>query len=430
MTEPYTNGCLSHHDRRVSLAPLSHPNLQGYPERLLRLYAKNREVSQRYEFELPIRKEFLRTHFFTIAALLCIDGRVQDFASALGLALGMLEPYRSAGAKSNLKSAAYRSRRSVNLHRVNEGYRSVDRMKGGEIAMFTVHYSESHPSTASCAAWGHQTDKALETATKLADEYNDAFQGRQVVGFPVLIDTDLDALTVIGPAGRIRILSLLDRPETQNGTCREYLESLLREIFPASWTPLQRLLPEFRENFYPELAERLEANILFARTVRDNHRPIELLDHQETLVFVGRHADAIPGHNEVFLVDDTDEKAEVTKGYTIGLKYVTRNVLNDVIKTGDRDWRIPVAINIPYDKESARHEAVFVARNVYDDLHAALDEFAVEISDWVLDGEHGLAGQIPDWLYKDARPNELRKRVFFALSTSFRKKRLYEPVER
>jgi hypothetical protein len=47
-----------------------------------------------------------------------------------------------------------------------------------------------------------------------------------------------------------------------------------------------------------------------------------------------------------------------------------------------------------------------------------------------LDGEHGLAGQIPDWLYKDARPNELRKRVFFALSTSFRKKRLYEPVER
>jgi hypothetical protein len=109
---------------------------------------------------------------------------------------------------------------------------------------------------------------------------------------------------------------------------------------------------------------------------------------------------------------------------------VTRNILNEVIKTGDRDWRIPVAINIPYDKESARHEAVFVARNIYDDLHAALDEYAVEISDWVLDGEHGLAGQIPDWLYKDARPNELRKRVFFALSTSFRKKRLYEPVER
>lgn len=412
-------------DDRVSIAPMSHPNLRAYPPAVLKFYEQNRVASLKYEEQLSLRKDWLDPRLLRPAANLCIDGRVQDFGSALGLPIGILEPYRSAGAISDLESDYYRTRRSYNLHKIQSvQVRSNSPPKAMcEMAMFTVHYSHSYPETASCAAWKHDTEAALANAHRLANQYNRVFLGHQAVGFPVLVDTDYDAITVIGPEGTLAVRDLLDDPEMQNGSCRDALVERLGVIFPESWLPLTRLNPCFRAVFHKELAERVECNLAFVRNVIRSNRPIELLDHQEKMVYVGRHADWIEDHNSIFLIDDTQEKIDVVESFILGVEYVTKNVLNDVMKSGDRDWFIPVIVNVPHEEEFNSDEAAFKARVVKDYLVKALRDRVYEIFEWVISGPNALKrADVPDWLFRQLH-EELADRVYIATSVSYRKTR-------
>jgi hypothetical protein len=416
---------------RRSIAPISTPDIRGYPKAIERFYEKNWQASRKVVANLLVRQRWFAERLFRIAQNVCIDERMMILAWVLGLPVGAAETFRAGGAKSDLGSGFYARRRLDAIRKLAE----IKGLKGephpmAEMAFFTVHYSHAHPE-AGCAAWNHQTDVAIQHMVDQAGELNYSFKGA-AAGLVMLVDTDLDAVTVMGPTGdRLAVRDLLDDPDMQNGSSFEAVVDRLRPLFPDTWEPLAALAPEYRAVFHAELAERIVENLAFVRNVRDSNRPPELLDHNGRIVFVGRHADwiEIEDHNTIFLIDDTEERAIVKDYFKLALKYVMKNVLTDAIRADDRDWRVPIIVNIPHDDDVDERVTVVYTRKLLEDLKAAMRSARVDIIEQLFVSGYGFKrSNVPDWLFRQVH-EEFCERVVFAGSVSYRKDRLFRPFE-
>jgi hypothetical protein len=294
-----------------------------------------------------------------------------------------------------------------------------------EMRFVTAHCSESHQTTASCAAWEHRTDAALAAMQEHAHELNFCWKGR-MVAFPTLIDTDLDAITLFGPGPAFSVRDLVKELGPSAPPRRDVIVDLLRLTFPMSWEPLAALRPSQRDMFHCELAERIEANLAFVRNVIASDRPVELLEHGERLIFIGRHADWIDEHNSVFIIDDTQERKHVMKSFQIALPYVAKNVIADAVAADDREWVVPVVVNVPYDSpDDDRHVAVQYARYLAEDIKETIQEGRVSM--FGLFGQDGIKSDtLPKWMLHQV--TGLADRIRIVTSVSSRKTRLFEPV--
>lgn len=406
---------------------------------------KNQDASSLFVQDKPRREDWFRKHLFRPAANICIDERVQDLDEAMGLLIGILEAYRAGGSKSSLSSLPYARRCydgiarlapircdgsgkpdargcSNHINRTDVAPCEGANMSMVEMRMVTAHYSNAYPDSHSCAAWDHQTDEAVKAMISRAEDLNLSFCGR-MVAFPVLIDTDLDAITVVGPYGRrLSVRSIVE--QATDAASSDRLMEDLHMVFPSDWEPLTSLEPPFREAFHRELLERIEENIRYVRHAIG--RPPELLDHKGELVFVGRHADWIREHNSVFLIDDTEDRTDVLSYFALALQYVARNVILRAIREHDDDWLVPVVINIPYDGEQDERVTQVYAHK----LREALEQHAQSIIDssiaWILHGPKAIPSKdIPDKMFRQIYG--LKERIVFMTSVSRRADRLFHP---
>lgn len=383
---------------------------------------KNAAANAAFEARTAERDAWLESHRLFPSADLCIDGRVQDFAQAVGLPVGILEMYRSKGSMIRLANPMYRHRCAEVLRNRKAGGGHAGGPRA-EMRMVTAHWSVSRPDTASCAAWEHRTDAALADVQERCHEHAFAWRGR-VVAFPVLIDTDLDAMTLFGPGGSYPVERLVRRLGPDEPPDPKAIVDALHQVFPIHWDPLARLHPEVRDAFHAELAERVVANVAFVRHVIASERPVELLTHGERLIFVGRHADWTEEHNTLFLIDDT-EGEEAFTSFAIALKYVAKNVILDAIAEQDHQWRIPVVVNIPYAEEREHHEAFLHARQLGMRLRATVADLEEQTVRF-LHGSHGIPDvDIPDWMFREM--TDLRTRVDIVTCTSRGSTRLFVP---
>ncbi|MFH1077897.1 MAG: hypothetical protein V1745_01265 [Patescibacteria group bacterium] len=381
---------------------------------------KNEEASRRFVRDSAKRDAWFVCRRFRPTADLCIDGRVQDFGQAIGVPVGILEMFRSKGSTIRLTNAAYRARCAKSVRSVAASHEGED---FAEMRMFTAHHSASRPETASCAAWEHRTDDALADAQERCHELNFVWRGR-MVAFPVLIDTDLDAITLFGPGGNFPVERLVRRLRQDEPPDTKAIVDALHQVFPSNWEPIAHLPKAVREEFHVELAERVKANVAFVRDVIASERPVELLEHNERLIFVGRHADWIDEHNTVFLIDDT-EGEEAFASFRIALKYVAKNVILDAIFERECDWKIPVIVNIPHDGDDDARDAVLHARTLRDRLRETIERCALELVAF-LRGPHGIdPKQLPDWMFREMF--SIQEHVEIATCTSERATRLYVP---
>lgn len=400
------------------------PVPEGCPAAVRAFYQKNCVASARFILEEPIRTAWHAQHRFRIEEKGCIDERMLDAHKAKGLLVGITEFYRSAGGKSDLGSYAH-ARRCLDSNRKARGV-MVDGVQHPMVVLRfnTAHFSASRPKNASCAAWQHDTKKALRFMQRSADEFNFAFAGT-AVSIPLLHDTDLDAITVIGPDGRLDVRDLLKDPGTQNGSSVSIVIDRLREIFPRTWEPLTKLDPVYREAFHTELTECVVANLAFVRDVIASGRPVELLDHQGRIVFVGRHADWIEQSNTAFLVDDTDKRSRVLTGFEIALRYVAKNTILDALAAGDADWLVPVVINIPHDDDDHALTLVYT-RRCEQMLKQKLRQCAPRVVEWLR--EVGVPHGTLTPLF-NAALDDFVSRVSFSKSVSHRRTRLFVRIE-
>jgi hypothetical protein len=404
-----------------SIVPAQRSTLiAALPQPIQDFFHKNEVASELFQREKPLRTEWILRHQFMIQEKTCIDERCLDAHVAKGLLVGLTEFFRSAGGMCDIGTLAY-------ARRVLDGVRKArDIVVDGVphpmavLRFNTAHQSDSKHSTASCATWKHNTNKALRFMQRSADELNASFKG-QVVALPLVLDTDRDANTFIGPCGNLSVNELVADPHMLNGSSHGYVMDRLRRIYPASWPPLERLDRVYREAFHEELAERVLANVAFVRGVIAQKRPIELLDHQGRYVFFGRHCDWITETNTVFVIDDTDSRTRVLSGFVIGMQYVTKNRLLDAIVNNDRDWIVPVIINTPHDDDDLSITVMYTRKRAQQ-LRQKLERSAEHIVEWL---KHHLTADLPNWLR--LTKVELINRVVFTTSVSHRTTRLFVP---
>ncbi|MBU2613724.1 hypothetical protein KJ925_04730 [Patescibacteria group bacterium] len=383
-------------------------------------FRKDAEANDRFMDGRLRRFDWYENHRFAMSADLCIDGRVQDFPQVLGLPVGILDVFRSKGSMAKLTNPLYRQRFSKRMADIVSHGSVRDDMAGMHLA--TAHHSASMPDTDSCAAWKHQTEAALADVQQHCHELNFAWRG-QVVAFPVLIDTDLDAMTIFGPGGNYPVERLVRRLRPHEPADPGGIVDALHQIFPSNWEPIAALPSACKDVFHTELAERIVANVDFIREVIALERPVELLKHNEQFIFVGRDADWTEEHNTLFLIDDT-EGDEVLTSFVIALPYVAKNVILDAVAQEDYEWRIPCVVNIPY-AERQQQEAYYHARTLGQRLRKTTKNLASTMSDF-LRGPHGIPnGDIPDWMFRQMA--DLPERTEIVTSTSLDSTRLFVP---
>jgi hypothetical protein len=297
------------------------------------------------------------------------------------------------------------------------------------LKFLTVHHSSSHPTDASCAAWDHDTERAVKSMKRVARKLHEVeeFRGR-LVAVPVKIDTDFDTIELIGPEGSVDVARLLVDERCGNGERKAYIVSRLRDAFPPNWMPILRLSEAHRARFHEELAELVEANLNFARRVKDAQRPIELLMHQERCVRIGRGHDLDTAHNECFLIDD--QNPFLKRDLMIALKYVAMNVITDALDRGNENWVIPVFLNIPYDEGSAidRGGSVLYARALTHELARRVARRAPSLIEHLLEDQPTPAGAPRSAAFREA-VCRIPLRIAWCATVASRTTRLYEPIE-
>src|SRR3989344_1273115 len=113
-----------------------------------------------------------------------------------------------------------------------------------QMSLARVDYPAPRPKDSSCAAWEHRTSEAVTAMQDLAGRFNDRYFRGNMIAFVVLVDTDLDAVTVIGPGGRLSTKEYINIGPRRALT--DILATHLRQIFPASWSPLLTLEEQYR----------------------------------------------------------------------------------------------------------------------------------------------------------------------------------------
>lgn len=319
------------------------------------------------------RATWLGKHRFRTKGRFCIDGRVSDLARRLGYDEGIMEMARSGGCKDHVVGGSWIGARRARDD--NRKYRATYVNGYGdnpmtEFALYAAHHSVKHPTTHSCAAWGHNTDEGVAFMAAQANTLNRRLPG-WVVAVHALVDTDTDTIRLFGPCGVVDTERFADSYPDDDEALTAGLLRMVRGAFPEDWEPLRTLKTlGHAAAFHSEIVEALVANVHSYREIRESGRAPELLDHQERLVFIGRPLEVEDPEDpeaakRFFLVEDMEANVNATN-VAIGMTYVTCNVIRDALRARNHDWKIPLVISIPHDPEDDDREITEeYARNIW-----------------------------------------------------------------
>jgi len=411
-------------DGQLAFAPpLKLPLPDEFPEITRNLLESNERYSLQFVDEAPSRQKWFDDHTFVLVIDTCADGRLLDTERAFGeryngsgaVPRGIIEVERSSGAISGCESLASCF---VGRNRIRKG-RPV-------IHIQLAHWSSSHPQTASCAALNHDTKAALSIAKYNAEEIGFAFRGK-IVAFHGLTDTDWDSVTIFGPCGIINTLKLARNRGLRGQKLKAQLHRKLMECFPRTCEPLSTIDTSHHAAFYNEMAMYLSCNVAYVRSIIASERKVELLDHGERLLVIGRHVAPLVGYNSAFLCTDLSRRKKID--FLIGWRFVSRNTIVDALADMNSNWLVPVIINIPTDPddESLTQLHVRHLRERYEDIAS---QNVADILEFVRkDPKIAPRLEQNEWLATQLTPEEFVRHISWCLSTSVRRTRRLIPFK-
>lgn len=214
-----------------------------------------------------LREDYMQKHRTKFMIFKCMDGRC-NMSVFTKIQPGILDPMREMGAKFKIGWAHLQD---IVMNWIMDG-NIFNRFKVG---VFTYHFSRSNKKLG-CKAFDYDTDKAIQYAKDLQQEFNEVFQAQDNVGmFTVLwgMETDAGALFLHGHAGQVIDLY------------RETRED------PDYWIPqLQQLYPSFPKSVIVDIFELVKGNISHLKEVKalKTIKQQEQLDHAEFGLAFGR----------------------------------------------------------------------------------------------------------------------------------------------
>ncbi len=224
------------------------------------------------------RKAYRVKHPTEIAALKCMDGRLQ-LAVITETPPGIIQPYRNLGGKFSLGWGFFGELLSSWVNYAIGKQRKC-------LVMATYHFSKGDPYRG-CAGHNYDTEAAKKSAAHLVSRIQTIFGKNHSVVYPILvgIETDEDALILHGANENKIDLS------TKEGYNHEALS-----------IEVQKLYPDMNSEIVADLLPLLEGNIRHIKKVRDAKRPIEDVQHKEQVLAVGRGFDWLHLLNKALIV--------------------------------------------------------------------------------------------------------------------------------
>lgn len=224
------------------------------------------------------RRRYRARHPTKIVAMQCSDGRIH-IACATKTPLGIIQSVRNIGGEfrlgwPQLDEVLYQSF----LRHVDQGQRCL--------VLVTYHYSASNPCSG-CAGVNFNTKRAIRLATVFKQQLEDTYGRSHEVICPIIcgFETDRGALVFHGDGGEVIDLSRLNPCSTED------LKLMLKSAYPSM--PLEVL------NDLLPLAVR---NLEHIAEVKAKNRPVEAVQHKESILAVGRGFDWLYEPNRAIIV--------------------------------------------------------------------------------------------------------------------------------
>lgn len=243
---------------------------------LLSLLELNRDHSEQFMKEHELRRDYREKHPTEIASLLCMDGRAHltIFTERL---MGIIQPYRSLGGKFDLKDGYFGD--------AMEEWAQYSFRNGKNCLLFVTYHYSAGDKHRGCKGFSYEKEEAISYMQQSRSQFEDTF-AREIV-FPVLcgLETDSGALILHGENGKEVNLSTLKEAS------EDVLTSLISDLYPSMAKRVQQ-----------DLLPLLEGNISHIKKVELENRTDLELDHNETILTVGRGLDWLNQDNRALII--------------------------------------------------------------------------------------------------------------------------------
>jgi len=371
------------------------------------------------------RKAYFEASVFQPVVDTCEDDRLRYMRQAFGecnapadgsfIPPGVIEVHNTPGSRTSFRSLAT----CLLMHKRFKTLAHAHRL---EMRLSLAHHSPKHPKTASCAAWSHDTGRAVAYVRDLAAKLNHIHPGQRVAVHG-LFDTDNHSVRLYGPEGLVDTLPISEKAKRNDSGLHQRITDRLRATFPRAWGPLARLDDVAADSFHLELGALLTNNVAFVLQHVGNEKGFQLHEHGGLGICVGRCFESpfVTEHGKAFIIDD--HNPELGPGVEIALKYCSRNCF---LAAGEaRDWVIPIHINIPYSDDDLPliWEYALETRRRIKEI-ARKKEAAV--TRFLLESEHGVPKSKQALLRRKLRHASISERVFASVSVCDRATRRFE----
>ncbi|MDB5239322.1 MAG: hypothetical protein JWO00_657 [Candidatus Parcubacteria bacterium] len=310
----------------------------------------NREQSNKYTEpgQTLLRRQYRKTYTAQIAALKCMDGRI-NMAVMTQTPLGIIQPYRDLGGKFDLGSEFG----AVLAEWINHG---IESGRSGSIVLVTYHWSKGDPAHRGCKGFSCDVKAARSYTQGTVRDIEDIFGADHGIVHPIQvgIETDEDSLVFHGNNGKKLDLSEVGTEDPIS------LRMKLEELYP-----------DMTRDKIESLIPLCVGNVRHIAEVRKINRPIADIDHKENILGYGRGFDWHHQPNQMLIVGPfNDGKA---KHIQVACSILFSNLKQGKISKGD--GLLLVASSVFRDETGPqRKRAEFEARSRANFLHNVVKE--------------------------------------------------------
>ena len=285
------------------------------------------------------RQRYRAQHPSAIAALMCMDGRV-NLALATQLPAGIITPFRNLGGMFNL-GWPYLSQLLIDF--VNNQTQSGRRV----LLLITYHWSRGERKRG-CAGFRYRRDDSMAHAWAIHAQVSQLFGAAHQSVYPIVcgFETDEEALLLHGPDGTVLDLAAFGAETSQP-------EPDARTQPPAGTKPdalaleaqLVRTLPGLPRPVRADLLPLLLGNLAHVAGVRQQHGRALAIEHREWVICLGRGFDFLHTPNLALMIGP----------YSPDLAQPIRTAA-DIIHSNMRAGRIPpdgflLLTSMPYENQ-------------------------------------------------------------------------------
>ena len=223
------------------------------------------------------RNRYLAQHPTAIAALMCMDGRV-NVSLHTKMPRGIIQPFRNLGGRFDLGWPHLGELLTESV---------VDETQKGRmvLCLVTYHYSKTHRHRG-CGEFGYDTEEARAHAFNVVRQLDRCFGGKHRSVFPLAvgIETDEEALILHGADSKVLDLSTVSPHDGSS------LASSVTQLYP-----------EMSEQMVADLVPLLQGNISHIADLKQIDHSFNL-DHHEWIICLGRGFDWLQTANLALII--------------------------------------------------------------------------------------------------------------------------------